>query len=193
MFSKVQVVTVAGTGPGDTVVVIGTPGGVGSVAVQVAGARVIGVGRSRQDVIAVRGLGANQVIDARAEDAVWLVRELTAGRGAQVVVDTGGMTFAGAVEMAARDARVPVISAPRDGTGHVRFARPVPEDPAHRGRRYAQAERHRLRALLGRMAPHFQSGRFVVPPIGSRPLDDAADRYADASRGGWRIVLRPGP
>lgn len=84
---------VARIGFGDTVMVIGC-GAVGLSAVQ--GARLAGAGR----VIAVdlvpeklalaETLGASHLVDARHGDAVKLARDLTAGRGADVVLESAG-------------------------------------------------------------------------------------------------------
>ena len=80
------------TGPGDTVLVLG-PGqrGLASiVAARAAGAdRVIvtGLARDARKLALARELGADHVIDVEAEDARVRVRELTGGRGADVVVE----------------------------------------------------------------------------------------------------------
>jgi len=80
------------TGPGDTVLVLG-PGqrGLASVvAARAAGADVVivtGLARDARKLALARELGADHVIDVEAEDARGRVRELTGGRGADVVVE----------------------------------------------------------------------------------------------------------
>jgi NADPH:quinone reductase len=67
--------------PGETVLVLGVNGKVGQAAVQIAtwhGARVIGVARK------------NEMIDASAADVAARVRELTAGKGTDIVFNTVG-------------------------------------------------------------------------------------------------------
>lgn len=74
---------------GDVVVVYGI-GAVGFGLVQVArlrGARVIAVGRSPAKLAAARALGAEWTVRAGEEDVARRVRELTAGRGADVVFE----------------------------------------------------------------------------------------------------------
>lgn len=79
--------------PGDTVLVQGT-GGVSIFALQfarLAGARVIATSSSDAKLERLRGLGADAVIDRRAEpDWGRAVRALTDGRGVDHVVDVGG-------------------------------------------------------------------------------------------------------
>jgi threonine dehydrogenase-like Zn-dependent dehydrogenase len=80
------------TGPGDTVLVLG-PGqrGLASViAARAAGADLVivtGLTRDARKLALARELGADHVIDVEAEDARVRVRELTGGRGADVVVE----------------------------------------------------------------------------------------------------------
>jgi NADPH2:quinone reductase len=74
--------------PGETVLVQGAGGGVGSASVQLAkalGARVIATvaGSAKADL--VQGLGADEVIDYGEQDVVARTLELTAGKGADLV------------------------------------------------------------------------------------------------------------
>jgi 2-desacetyl-2-hydroxyethyl bacteriochlorophyllide A dehydrogenase len=80
------------TGPGDTVLVLG-PGqrGLASViAARAAGADTIivtGLARDAQKLALAKELGADHVVDVEAEDVRARVKELTGGRGADVVVE----------------------------------------------------------------------------------------------------------
>lgn len=85
-------VTRAQLAVGETVLIHGGAGGVGSVAIQVAkaiGARVITTASPRNDDF-VRQLGADDVIHYSSEDYVDAVAKLTQGRGVNVVFDTIG-------------------------------------------------------------------------------------------------------
>jgi NADPH2:quinone reductase len=97
---------------GETVLVHGAAGGVGSASIQLAkalGARVIGVAHGERKLAAARAAGADEVIDA-AGDWVEAVREATAGRGADVVVDpVGGERFDGSLRCMAPEARLLVV------------------------------------------------------------------------------------
>jgi len=73
---------------GETVLVQGASGGVGSASVQLAkalGARVLATASGADAVELVASLGAEAVIDYRAEDVAARVKELTEGRGVDLV------------------------------------------------------------------------------------------------------------
>lgn len=78
--------------PGETVLVMGVNGKVGQAAVQIAswrGARVIGVVR-RSEPYEGHSNAPVEVIDASAIDVAAQVRELTGGKGADIVYNTVG-------------------------------------------------------------------------------------------------------
>jgi putative PIG3 family NAD(P)H quinone oxidoreductase len=81
--------------PGESVLIHAAAGGVGSAAVQLAhaaGARVFATtGADKRD--AVRGFGADQVIDYRTEDFQAVVTEKTGGNGVDVVIDFIGGAY----------------------------------------------------------------------------------------------------
>lgn len=81
---------------GETILIHGGAGGVGTIAIQVAkaiGARVITTALAR-DHDFVRSLGADDAIDFTTADYVEAVADLTAGEGVNVVFDTiGGDTL----------------------------------------------------------------------------------------------------
>jgi NADPH2:quinone reductase len=78
----------------DTVLITGAAGGCGSAAIQVAkamGATVIAVAGGKEKVALCRDLGADEVIDHRTVEALApRVRELTGGRGADILFDNVG-------------------------------------------------------------------------------------------------------
>ncbi|WP_106848809.1 NADPH:quinone oxidoreductase family protein [Blastococcus sp. Marseille-P5729] len=98
---------------GETVVVHGASGGVGMAAVQIAkasGARVIAVAGGEQKAQACREFGADVVIDHRTDDFVEVVKELTGGRGVDVVFDpVGGDTFDRSRRIMAVEGRLVVV------------------------------------------------------------------------------------
>jgi NADPH2:quinone reductase len=88
-------------------------GGVGSGAVQLgkaAGARVIGVTGGADKAEAARALGADVVVDRHTQDFVEVVKEVTGGRGADVVYDpVGGEAYTRSTKCIAFEGRILVI------------------------------------------------------------------------------------
>jgi NADPH:quinone reductase len=90
---------------GETVVIHAAAGATGQAALTLAkryGARVIATASpSKHDI--VRALGADSVVDSRNRDLTAAVLDLTAGRGADVVVESaGGATFTASLAAARR-------------------------------------------------------------------------------------------
>jgi NADPH2:quinone reductase len=103
----------AGLRPGETLLVHAAAGGVGSAAVQLgkaAGARVIAVTGGAEKAEVARKLGADVVVDRHREDFVAVVKEVTDGRGADVVYDpVGGDAFRGSTKCIAFEGRIVVV------------------------------------------------------------------------------------
>jgi NADPH:quinone reductase len=99
--------------PGETLLVHAAAGGVGSGAVQLgkaAGARVIGVAGAPEKAAVARELGADVVVDRHSEDFVAVVKEVTGGRGADVVYDpVGGDAFRKSTKCIAFEGRILVV------------------------------------------------------------------------------------
>jgi putative PIG3 family NAD(P)H quinone oxidoreductase len=104
------IVTQCGLAKGETLLVHGAAGGVGSAACQIGvevGARVLAVVRSDAAAEAVASLGAEPVRD---ETFVAQVRERTEGRGVDVVLElVGAPHFPGNLDVLARQGRVVVV------------------------------------------------------------------------------------
>ena len=98
---------------GETLLVHAAAGGVGLAATQIGaalGARVIGTAGTNDKLELVRDNGADAVINYREEDFVERVKELTDGRGADVIYDpVGGDTFDRSLKCIAFDGRLLVI------------------------------------------------------------------------------------
>src|SRR5450755_415459 len=99
--------------PGETLLVHAAAGGVGSAAVQLgkaAGARVIGVVGGAEKAEAARALGADVVVDRRTQDFVSVVKDVTGGRGADVIYDpVGGEAYDRSAKCVAFEGRILVI------------------------------------------------------------------------------------
>lgn len=98
--------------PGETVLVHGAGGGVGTASIQVAkglGATVVAIAHGELKARAAADSGADHTVDPSGE---WLqaVKELTDGRGVDVVVDpVGGDRFADSVRALAPEGRLLVV------------------------------------------------------------------------------------
>lgn len=82
-----------GLKPGETLLVLGAAGGVGTAAIQIGkslGARVIAATSSQEKNALCRQLGADESIDYSTEDMKARLRELTNGDGVDVVFDPVG-------------------------------------------------------------------------------------------------------
>ena len=95
---------------GETLLVHGGAGGIGTTAIQLArafGARVFATAGSPEKCAACERLGAEKAIDYRREDFVTAVRELTGGRGVDVVLDVlGGEELPRNIECLAMEGRL---------------------------------------------------------------------------------------
>ncbi|MFG1920295.1 NAD(P)H-quinone oxidoreductase [Cryptosporangium sp. NPDC048952] len=81
--------------PGDSFLVHGGAGGIGTAAIQLAsayGARVFTTASAAKHNICL-ALGAERAIDYRAEDFVEVVKEATDGRGVDVILDNMGAKY----------------------------------------------------------------------------------------------------
>jgi NADPH2:quinone reductase len=82
--------------PGETVLVLGASGGIGIASIEIAkalGARVIGCASSDDKLAACREHGADAVINYATDDLRARIKELTDGRGVDVIVDPVGGPF----------------------------------------------------------------------------------------------------
>jgi NADPH2:quinone reductase len=82
--------------PGETLLVLGAAGGVGLAAVELGkrmGARVIAAASSEERLAICRTRGADETIDYSTEDLRERAKELTGGRGIDVVYDPVGGTY----------------------------------------------------------------------------------------------------
>lgn len=183
---------------GETVLILGLSGRVGQAAAQIAmwrGAQVIGVNRRPGGSLAC-GDAIATVIDASSDNVVARVRELTDGRGADIVLNTVGEPYYQlGVEAAAVKARLIFIASFREPAAFDIFG-------FYRGRHTyvgvdtlalsSEESGARLRELL----PGFKAGwltPFSVEPDAVYPLSNAAAAYrAVMAPSAPRIILRPG-
>jgi NADPH2:quinone reductase len=182
---------------GETVLVHGAAGGLGTAACQLAaasGARVVAVVSSPAKGEVARAAGAHEVVPAdgfRDE-----VSRLTGGRGVDVVVDpVGGDRFTDSLRCLAREGRLLVLGFTGREIPTVRVNRLLLTNTSVVG--VASAELWRVEPEYPRqqwrdLEPLLRSG-VIVPPIGAvYPLDDtaAALRELDERRAAGRVLVR---
>jgi len=164
----------------EVLLVHGATGGVGLAAVQLGkhlGARVIATGSDDGKLAVVRDQGADFVINLRGTDFVPLVKDLTDGRGADVIYDpVGGDLLERSVRAAAFGARLLVIGFTSGGPSVLKSNHILIKCLSVLGVRAGEASRHdssivedyqrelpRL-ASLGVMRPHI-SHRFPLERV----------------------------
>jgi putative PIG3 family NAD(P)H quinone oxidoreductase len=100
--------------PGETLLIQGGSSGIGVSAIQMArafGHRVFVTAGSSEKCAACENLGAERAINYRAEDFVTVVKELTAGKGADVILDmVGGDYVPRELKCLAADGRLSLIA-----------------------------------------------------------------------------------
>ncbi|APW39380.1 NADPH:quinone oxidoreductase [Rhodoferax koreense] len=82
---------------GETVLILGAAGGVGSSAIQIAkavGARVIAAASTAEKCAFCKGLGADETIDYGSQDLREAIKGLTGGKGPDVIYDPVGGALA---------------------------------------------------------------------------------------------------
>lgn len=123
-FTAWQLVVVMGAlRAGETMLVHSAGGGVGIAATQIAkhiGAQVIGTASSAKHE-QLRGLGVDHLIDYRREDFEARTREITAGRGVELILDAvGGVSFKKGYRLLAPTGRLGMFGISSAATGKER-------------------------------------------------------------------------
>lgn len=185
---------------GETVLVHGAAGGVGTAAVQLAsalGARVVAVVSSPEKGEVARQAGAHEVVDAA--DFRAQVTELTGGRGVDLVVDpVGGDRFTDSLRSLAREGRLLVIGFTGGEIPTVKVNRLLLNNISVVGVGWGafwMAEVDYLQEQWAALLPLLQDGR-LNPVVGSRyPLEDTAKALAelDERRAAGKVLLTVRP
>jgi NADPH2:quinone reductase len=185
---------------GETVLVQAAAGGVGIPAVQLAkaaGATVIGTAGSDEKLARLAEYGLDHAINYRTEDVVARVREITGGRGVDLVLDpVGGRTLETSIGALAYRGRISWIGE----TGREAYApqlRPLMGKSASLNGVYLAAEMQhdpaRVRALVERLIARIAAGELTVVVDREFPLSEAAaaHRFIEERHAFGRVVLIP--
>ncbi|MGW4115984.1 SDR family NAD(P)-dependent oxidoreductase [Actinosynnema sp. NPDC004786] len=186
--------------PGETVLIHAATGGVGLAALQVAraaGAEVFATAGTEEKRELLRGMGVPHVMDSRSLRFADEVRELTGGRGVDVVLNSlAGQALARSLDLLAPGGRFVEIGK-RDvydnshlGLGSLKHNRSLfAVDLEH-----SLAEQPALVArLLDRISAGFAAGEFHALPVTEFPYSRAEDAFGHMARARHigKVVLRP--
>ncbi|MDQ7991782.1 MAG: NAD(P)H-quinone oxidoreductase [Propionicimonas sp.] len=177
-------------GRGETVLVHGGAGGIGTFAIQYAtalGARVLATAGSSAKLGLCRELGADVAIDYHGE---WLaeVKAATGGRGADVILDVIGAKYLEPnVEALAPDGRLVVIGLQggRKGTLDLNRLLTKRATVTATSLRFRPVEQKAAicRAVVERVWPLVEDGRIKPAPLTTFPLERAGDAHRHLETG----------
>lgn len=183
--------------PGETVLVMGVNGKVGQAAVQIAswrGARVIGVVR-KSEPYEGHSNSPVEVVDASATDVAAQVRELTGGKGADIVYNTVGDPYFQAAHksLALRGRQILIAAVDRIVQFNIlEFYR---GQHTYVGIDTLAFSSVATGEVLRELAPGFASGHlkpFPIKPSAIYPLEQARAAFvAVAGSSRDRVILRP--
>lgn len=182
---------------GESVLVQGAAGGVGTASIQVAKAfgagQVIAVTSSETKAQVALAAGADEVVSADGfKDAV---KDLTAGRGVDIVVDpVGGDRFTDSLRCLAQNGRLLVIGFTAGDIPTVKVNRLLLNNIDVRGvgwGGFVLQQTGYVAAQWAELVPHLESGA-LVPPVGATyPLESVIDalRELDERKATGKVVL----
>ncbi len=194
-----NVFTVAALAPGEVLLVHGGTSGIGTMALQLGrwhGSRVLCTVGSPEKARRAEQLGAERAIRYRDEDFVAVVRELTGGRGADVVLDNMGAAYLPRnVEVLATGGRLVVIGLQGGARGELDLGALLAKRASVHGttlRARPAAEKAEVVAQVrAHVWPAVEAGD--VRPVVDRvlPLDEAAHahRLLESSTHVGKVVL----
>jgi NADPH:quinone reductase-like Zn-dependent oxidoreductase len=182
---------------GETVLVMGVNGKVGQAAVQIAtwhGARVIGVVR-KSEAYEGHANADVDVIDASKTDVATRVRELTGGKGADIVFNTVGDPYFQAAHKSLALRGRQILIAAIDRIVQFNILEFYRSQHTYVGIDTLGLSSIATGAVLRELGPGFASGRlkpFPIKPSAIHPLEQAKRAFlAVAGSSRDRMILRP--
>jgi len=182
-------VELGGVSAGETILVTGAAGGVGSAAVMIArwkGARVIGAIKDESERATAKRAGVEVIVDTSQEGVTDAVLAATDGGGVDLVLDAvGGPLFEPALNGLGEKGRMVVITT-TPGKQHVSFNL---LDFYRKGLRLyglmtSFLDSEGSAAILRSLDPGFDEGALRAPAIAERyPLEQAGTAYARVESG----------
>jgi NADPH:quinone reductase len=184
--------------PAETALIHAGAGGVGIAAIQMAkraGARVLATASSDDRLERLKEFGLDEGINYATRDFVAECRQLTDGRGADVIVDSvGGATLQGSLQALAYHGRcITVGDASRSSAEQLDISMLRPNNQSLSGY-FLGAELFlgtRAHAMVGQQIADAASGALRVVIDDTFPLADAAEahRYIESRRAFGRVLL----
>lgn len=185
---------------GETALVHAGAGGVGIAAIQLAkraGATVLATASSDQKLERLKDYGLDHGINYRTGDFVARVRALTAGQGADVIVDSvGGKTLEGSIEALAYRGRIAYVGSAGRDAHRPNFDALRPGNKTVTGI-FLGAELMlsyaRVHPMIGRHLADVARGALRVPIDREYPLAEAAaaHAYVESRQAFGRVLLIP--
>lgn len=182
--------------PGETVLVHGAAGGIGTAAIQLAkalGARVIAVVSTPEKGEVARAAGADDVV--MVDGFLQKVKEITAGRGVDVIVDpVGGDRFTDSLRSLAVEGRILVIGFTAGEIPTVKVNRLLLGNTSvvgvAWGALWSQAPDY-LREQWNDILPLLEQGRLDPPISSSHDLSDVAEALLeiDERRAAGKVTI----
>ena len=174
---------------GETVLVLGAAGGVGTAAIQVAkaaGARVIAAASTDEKCAVCRAQGADATLNYRTQDLRATLKELTGGQGPDVVYDpVGGDITEAALRSIAWRGRYLVIGFAAGAIPSLPMNLPLLKGASIVGvfwGEFAKREPQANAAMLATLAQWYADGR-IKPVIDRvRPMSELPAAYAQMAR-----------
>jgi len=182
---------------GETLVVIGAAGGVGGAGVQIGarvGARVIGLDRIAPDPASPAARRAERIETPEPAQSAALIRDLTGGRGADVVLNAvGGATFEPSLDMLAPRGRLCVLTSPGEPRQSFNLVEFYHNESQLLGVDTLARDMVASAMVLEGLAAGFEDRAFEPPVIAQRAtLDRGVDAYRAVAAGArGRVVLTP--
>lgn len=181
--------------PGETVLVHGASGGVGTAAVQIArahGLHVIGTAGTADGLRLIREQGAHEALNHRDPDYIQQVMPLTDGRGVDVVLEMlANVNLDHDLDVLALRGRVVVIG--NRGRVEIDPRKTMGKDGTILGMTLFNADARELREIHAGIAAGLENGT-LKPVIGKElPLADAPKAHVEVMEPGafGKIVLIP--
>src|SRR5213596_1176080 len=182
--------------PGETVLVHGASGGVGTAAVQLArahGLRVLGTAGSDEGLRLAREQGAHEVFDHRAPEHFEQVMKATGGHGVDVIVEMlANVNLGNDLTILAKGGRVVIIGS--RGPVEIDPRNTMQRDADVRGMILPNTPPAELASIHAALVAGLENGT-LRPVIGKEfPLADAAQAHQAVMESGalGKIVLVPG-